>query len=101
MLFKAPNKVDLNGIADTEGSDVVKLTGTTLYAEGTDGAGNTNNSAAWIADGEIDVTLGTVIKNRIKSVLPRSGGHLFSGDADSRRRTTHSSPTSPCPPTWV
>lgn len=79
VYFKAPFKVDGNGVADTDGTDRVSLTGTTLYAEVSDGAGNTNNSAPWVPP--TDVSLGTVISNRIKSVLPGSGGKLFSGNA--------------------
>lgn len=79
VFFKAPRKVDGNGVADADGTDRVSLSGTTLYAEVSDGAGNTNNSAPWAPPAP--VALGTIVSNRIKSVLPRSGGKLFSGNA--------------------
>ena len=78
VFFKAPKK-EVNGFADGDGADSVTLTGTTLYAEQSDGAGNTNNAAAW--NGPAAVTLGTTVSGRIKSVLPKSGGKLFSGNA--------------------
>jgi hypothetical protein len=77
VYFKAPQKA-VNQVAEVEGSDQVTLTGTTLYAEISDGAGNTNNSAAWT--GQTPVVLGTINTTKIKSVLPRSGGKLYSGN---------------------
>lgn len=77
VFFKAPKK-EVNGVADGDLTDSVTLTGTTLYAEQSDGAGNTNNAVAW--NGPALVTLGTTVAGRIKSVLPKSGGKLFSGN---------------------
>lgn len=77
VFFKVPQKV-VNGVADAEGSDQLTLTGTTLYAEVSDGAGNTNNSSAWT--GQTSVALGTINTASIKSVLPKSGGKLYSGN---------------------
>ena len=78
VFFKAPSKVDGNGVGDAEASDLVTLTGTTVYAEQSDGAGNTNNSAPWVAPQP--VLLGTSNPIDIRSVLPRSGGKLFTGN---------------------
>ncbi len=79
VFFKAPRK-EINGVADGDLTDSVTLTGTTLYAEQSDGAGNTNNAVAWNGNVPVAVTLGTTVSGRIKSVLPKSGGKLFSGN---------------------
>jgi hypothetical protein len=78
VFFRAPSKVDGNNVADKEESDFVSLTGTTVYAEQSDGAGNTNNAFTWTPPAA--VTLGTANPTVIKSVLPKSGGRLFSGN---------------------
>ena len=88
VFFKAPAKV-VNGAADTNGSDFVSLSGATVYAEQSDGAGNTNNSVPWVAPPLQDPTLevpprvelGTFNPTVIRSVLPKSGGKLFTGNA--------------------
>ena len=83
VFFRAPQKV-VNGVADAEGTDQLMLTGTTLYAEVSDGAGNTNNAIAWT--GQTPVALGTISTAKIKSVLPKSGGKLSSGNGGAASR---------------
>ena len=78
VFFRAPSKVDGNGTGDVTGTDFVSLTGATVYAEQSDGAGNTNNSSPWLAPPA--VTLGTSNPTDIKSVLPKSGGKLYTGN---------------------
>jgi hypothetical protein len=77
LFFKAPLKVSGNGVGDAEGTDLVRFAGSTVYAEGSDGAGNTNNENVWI--GPVPVTLGTASSQNVKSVLPKAGT-LYTGN---------------------
>lgn len=81
VFFKAPEKVDLNGQADTPGTDLVSLSGITYYAEGTGGPNSVpiNSTASWPAPAP--VKLGTCNPSEVKSGLPKSGGTFFTGGA--------------------
>jgi len=78
VFFKAPKKVD-GGTGDLDVKNKVTLTGATYYAELSDGADNTNNRWDWTPPQAVE--LGTIVANEIKSVLPKRGGDLFSGNA--------------------
>jgi|MudIll2142460700_1097286.scaffolds.fasta_scaffold06132_2 hypothetical protein len=81
VFFKAPEKVDLNGQGDTQGSDFVSLSGITYYAEGTGGPNSTpiNSTNTWPVP--VPIELGTCNPNSVKSGLPKSGGTFFTGGA--------------------
>jgi hypothetical protein len=80
LFFKAP----ANDTAFPPVADFVTLTGTTLYGEGTGGAGSPPDNS--IKEWEppyvtvAPVALGTPNPTEVKSAVPKAGGTLFTGD---------------------
>jgi hypothetical protein len=77
VFFRTPVRI-INWVADTQGTDFVKVGGKIIYAEGTSGHNPPRNSdVPWSGP---DVSLGTADPTHVTSALPRSGGSLFTGD---------------------
>jgi hypothetical protein len=88
VVFVAPEQ-KLNGVADRPGEDLVTLIGDTLYAEGaTDGSPVGNDTVAWVGPGFTRVpvvTLGTSNPTNVRSVVPKGGVKLYTGERGEPR----------------
>jgi hypothetical protein len=97
-FFKAPVKADGNGVADTDGSDVVHVNMHVLYAEGTGGV-PTSPPQNSITDFDAPpVVLGTFNPDHIKSSVPKNGASLYTGAAGIPTSTNKSTMLANVPP---